>query len=119
MHGHFPFDRDGRAGKIGDADSYYMEWAHAVPTIAISESARNEEGALFPLNFIGVVHNGISMREYYLVKVLAGDYFVWLGRFMPEKGAHLAIETAKRARVQLILAGIIDRHIEGIDGLLL
>ncbi len=110
LHSHFPFDRDARTGKIGDADSYYMEWAPDVPTIAISESARKEEGALFPLNFIGVVHNGISMREYYRVKAPRGDYFVWLGRFMPEKGAHLAIEAAKRAKVPLILAGIIDRH---------
>ena len=110
LHSHFPFDRDARTGKIGDADSYYMEWAPDVPTIAISESARKEEGALFPLNFIGVVHNGISMPEYYRVNAPKGDYFVWLGRFMPEKGAHLAIEAAKRAKVPLILAGIIDRH---------
>jgi glycosyltransferase involved in cell wall biosynthesis len=110
LHSHFPFDRDARTGKIGDADAYYMEWAPDVPTIAISESARKEEGALFPLNFIGVVHNGISMREYHQVKAPKGDYFVWLGRFMPEKGAHLAIEAAKRAKVPLILAGIIDRH---------
>jgi glycosyltransferase involved in cell wall biosynthesis len=87
-----------------------MEWAPDVPTIAISESARKEEAALFPLNFIGVVHHGISMREYYRVNAPKGDYFVWLGRFMPEKGAHLAIEAAKRAKVPLILAGIIDRH---------
>jgi len=110
LHSHFPFDRDARTGKIGDADSYYMEWAPDVPTISISESARKEEGALFPLNFIGVVHNGISMREYYRVNAPKGDYFVWLGRFMPEKGAHLAIEAAKRAKVPLILAGTIDRY---------
>jgi glycosyltransferase involved in cell wall biosynthesis len=29
---------------------------------------------------------------------------------MPEKGAHLAIEAAKRSHVPLVLAGIIDRH---------
>src|SRR3989454_2587479 len=29
---------------------------------------------------------------------------------MPEKGAHLAIEAAKRAHVPLVLASIIDRH---------
>ena len=110
LHSNFPFDRDERTGKIGDADAYYMEWAPAIPTIAISESARKEEGANFPLNFIGVVHNGISIRDYYRVKAPGGDYFVWLGRFMPEKGAHLAIEAAKRAKVPLILAGTIDRY---------
>jgi glycosyltransferase involved in cell wall biosynthesis len=39
-----------------------------------------------------------------------GENFVWLGRFMPEKGAHLAIEAAKQAHVPLVLAGVIDRH---------
>src|SRR5260370_39383804 len=92
LHSQFPFDRDASTGKTGDADSYYMQWAPAIPMIAISESARKKEGALFPLNFVGVVHNGISMREYYRVKARRGDYFVWLGRFMPEKGADLAIE---------------------------
>jgi len=27
-----------------------------------------------------------------------GENFVWRGRFMPEKGAHLAIEAAKQAQ---------------------
>src|SRR3989442_15575316 len=41
---------------------------------------------------------------------------------MPEKGAHLAIEAAKRAKVPLILAGIIDCHtkesIEYFEGMI-
>src|SRR5260370_31265810 len=41
-----------------------------------------------------------------------GDYFAWLGRFVPEKGAHRAIEAAKRAHVPLVLAGFIDRHVK-------
>jgi glycosyltransferase involved in cell wall biosynthesis len=32
-------------------------------------------------------------------------YALWLGRICPEKGAHLAIEAARRAQVPLILAG--------------
>jgi glycosyltransferase involved in cell wall biosynthesis len=40
------------------------------------------------------------------------DYLVWLGRFVPEKGPHLAIEAAKRAQVPLVLAGTIDRYIK-------
>src|SRR4029077_5464231 len=53
--------------------------------------------------------NGIDPRLYYAPQRKRADYFAWLGRFMPEKGAHLAIEAAKKADVPLVLAGIIDR----------
>lgn len=107
LHSHFPFDRrpDGQAG---DADRYYMDWAPCVPMVAISESARAQEK--LPLNFVGVVHNGIEMSQYRVSGKKRGDYFAWLGRFAPEKGAHLAIEAAKRAKVPIVLAGTIDRY---------
>ncbi|MBA2285633.1 MAG: glycosyltransferase family 4 protein [Ktedonobacteraceae bacterium] len=108
LHSRFPFDRVQHW--MGDADTYYMEWASALPMVAISESARAE--VQHPLNFVGVVHNGITMPR--VVRQSAqkkNDYFVWLGRFVPDKGTHLAIEAAKRAGVPLVLAGTIDRHL--------
>jgi glycosyltransferase involved in cell wall biosynthesis len=108
LHSNFPFDRDARSGRIGDADRYYMEWAPSLPMVAISESARRH--VPYQLNFVGVVHHGLYLQDFQPAKDSMGDYFVWLGRFMPEKGAHLAIEAAKRANVPLILAGTIDRH---------
>jgi glycosyltransferase involved in cell wall biosynthesis len=107
LHSHFPFDR-ARRNRPGDADHYYMDWAPSVPMVAISESARTQEKV--PLNFVGVVYNGIEMSQYRLTARKRGDFFVWLGRFVPEKGAHLAIEAAKRAEVPLVLAGTIDRY---------
>jgi glycosyltransferase involved in cell wall biosynthesis len=108
LHSVFPFDRDARSNRTGDADSYYMEWAPFLPIVAISESAR--QNVPHPLNFVGVVHHGLYMQDFKPAKRRIGQNFVWLGRFMPEKGAHLAIEAAKRAQVPLILAGVIDRH---------
>ncbi len=108
LHSVFPFDRDARSGYIGDADRYYMDWAPFLPMVAISESAR--QSVPHPLNFVGVVHHGLYLQDFQPSKRRIGDYFAWLGRFVPEKGAHLAIETAKRAHVPLILAGIIDRY---------
>ena len=108
LHSVFPFDRDARSNRTGDADSYYMEWAPFLPMVAISESAR--QNVPHPLNFVGVVHHGLYMQDFQPVKRRMGENFAWLGRFMPEKGAHLAIEAAKRAQVPLVLAGIIDRH---------
>jgi glycosyltransferase involved in cell wall biosynthesis len=41
---------------------------------------------------------------------------VWVGRFFPEKGPHLAIEAAKKAGVSMVLAGTVDQHAqESVD----
>lgn len=109
LHSNFPFDR-GPGGWVGDADRYYMDWAPYVPIVAISENARAQEK--LPLNFIGVVYNGIDMHQYPPSHRKRGDYFAWLGRFTPDKGTHLAIEAAKQAGVPLILAGTIDRYVQ-------
>jgi len=109
LHSMFPFDRQG--GRSGAADNYYVkEWASNLPTVAISESARAQ--VPYPLNFVGVVHHGLLLNQYHppLIRFKPhGDYFAWIGRFSPEKGAHLAIEAAKRASVPLVLGGTIDR----------
>ena len=109
LHSHFPFDH-GPGGWVGDADRYYMDWAPSVPIVAISESARAQTKE--PLNFVGVVYNGIEINQLPPVRRKRDSYFIWLGRFVPEKGPHLAIEAAKRAHVPLILAGTIDRHVK-------
>ncbi|GAC1464943.1 MAG: glycosyltransferase family 4 protein [Ktedonobacteraceae bacterium] len=105
LHGHFPFDR-ALNNWTGDADSYFMDWAQSVPLVASSESARAKAG--YPTHFVGTIHNGVQMRDYTPADGGTEDYFVWLGRFTLEKGAHLAIEACRRAQVPLILAGIKD-----------
>ncbi len=108
LHSRFPFDRV--QSWTGKADSYYMEWAANVPVIAISESARAE--VTYPLDFIGVVHHGIPMNVYRPTGKKREPFFLWLGRFVPEKGTHLAIQAAKEAGVPIVLAGTIDRHMQ-------
>lgn len=107
LHSRFPFDRV--RTWVGDADKFYMEWAPSIPMVAISESAMEE--VPYDLNFVGVVHHGIPMQRFRPLKVKRGDFFVWLGRIMPEKGPHFAIEAAHKAGVPLILAGNIDQHL--------
>ena len=109
LHSPFPFDR-ASSGWTGDADRYYMEWAPYVPMVAISEHARDE--VPYDLNFVGVVHNGLDVSQYRPTSRKREDFFVWLGRFVPEKGPHLAIEAAKQAHVPLILAGTIDQYMK-------
>ncbi|HYT37248.1 MAG TPA: glycosyltransferase [Ktedonobacteraceae bacterium] len=106
LHSNFPFDRT--QSWIGDADELFMEWASSVPMVASSEHARNANAETFTLNFVGVVHHGLSMAQYRLRVKQPEDFFVWLGHFVPAKGPHLAIEAARKAKVPLVLAGIID-----------
>lgn len=112
LHSHFPFDRSANSDWVGDADHYFMKWAAKTPMIAISESARTQALAQFPLNFAGVVHYGVPLHVYRSLRGPHENFFVWSGRFVPEKGAHRAIQAAKQANVPLILAGIVDHHIK-------
>jgi glycosyltransferase involved in cell wall biosynthesis len=109
LHSRFPFDH-GIGGWVGDADRYYMDWAPSVPIVSISESAHAQTKE--PLNFVGVVYNGIEVKQLPPTRKKRDSYFAWLGRFVPEKGPHLAIEAAKQANVPLVLAGTIDRHVK-------
>lgn len=109
LHSQFPFDRIEDEWQ-GDADRYYMEWLSQVPMVAISKSARHQELEKFPLNFIDVVHHGIDFKNCPPLAP-AEDFFIWVGRIVPEKGLDLAIKAAKQAKVPLVIAGIVDVNI--------
>jgi glycosyltransferase involved in cell wall biosynthesis len=57
------------------------------------------------LSYVATTYNGIDPTEF-TFKSTPGDYLVFLGRFHPEKGTHLAIDIAKRASVRLKIAAI-------------
>ncbi|MGP6159774.1 MAG: glycosyltransferase family 4 protein [Vulcanimicrobiaceae bacterium] len=57
------------------------------------------------LDYLATTYNGIDPAEFTFVE-RPGDYLVFLGRFHPEKGTHLAIEIARRAGVRLKIAAI-------------
>ncbi len=107
LHSRFPFDRV--QNWTGNADEFYLQqWATLVPTVAISEQAR--ASAPEKLNVIDVVYNGLSTQNFVPIRAKRGDSLVWLGRFVPEKGVHLAVEAAKRVQRPIILAGTVDRY---------
>lgn len=74
------------------------------------------------LEYLATTYNGIDPNEFTFVD-RPGDYLVFLGRFHPEKGTHLAIEIAKRAGVRLKIAAIhhdvdyfrtqVEPHVDG------
>jgi glycosyltransferase involved in cell wall biosynthesis len=51
-----------------------------------------------------VIYNGISFEDF-TFRGEGGEYFAYLGYLTPEKGAHLAVQAARRAGVKLRLAG--------------
>jgi glycosyltransferase involved in cell wall biosynthesis len=57
-----------------------------------------------PMPRLHVIHHGIPLSDY-RCRTDKEDYVAWLGRFAPCKGAHLAIEVARKAGVKLKLAG--------------
>jgi glycosyltransferase involved in cell wall biosynthesis len=74
------------------------------------------------LDYLATTYNGIDVEEF-TFGPKTGDYLVFLGRFHPEKGTHLAIEIARRAGVRLKMAAIpqddayfrefVEPHIDG------
>ena len=65
------------------------------------------------LHWIGTVYNGIKMSDF-TFNPKPKSYFVWLGKFNPDKGVKEAIMAAKKASVPLILAGKVDK-LDAID----
>lgn len=74
--------------------------------VAVSDhTAQSWEPITGPVPVIG---NGIRHENWPLGA--GGDEWVWFGRMVPEKGAHLAIAAARRAGRRLRLAGPISDH---------
>jgi len=70
--------------------------------VSISDSDR-----LPGLNYVATVYNGIDLALYPFQE-RGGEDLIFLGRIHPDKGVHLAIETARLSGRPLIIAGIVQ-----------
>jgi glycosyltransferase involved in cell wall biosynthesis len=59
------------------------------------------------LNYLATVYNGIDLALYPLRKT-AGEDLIFVGRIHPDKGVHLAIETARQSGRRLLISGILQ-----------
>jgi glycosyltransferase involved in cell wall biosynthesis len=59
------------------------------------------------LNYLATVYNGIDLALYPM-RQSKGEDLLFIGRIHPDKGVHLAIETAKRSGRRLRIAGILQ-----------
>jgi len=57
------------------------------------------------LAYLATTYNGVDPAKFTFVEQ-PGEYLAFMARFHPEKGAHLAIELARRAGIRLKIAGI-------------
>ena len=88
--------------KILDIYKKYRNTAHYA---SISLADRSPE-----LNYIANVYNGINTDDF-TYREKKEDYLLYFGRIHPDKGAHDAINIAKKGGYRLIIAGFIqDKH---------
>jgi glycosyltransferase involved in cell wall biosynthesis len=92
----------------GEAGDYLRELRNTVGLVAVSDAQRR----LSPgLNWVGRVHNAVDVASY-PVGAGRGRYLLFVGRFCPEKGAHVAIDVARAAGRELVLAGKLNEPAE-------
>ncbi|NUT37561.1 MAG: glycosyltransferase family 4 protein [Hamadaea sp.] len=90
---HGPVHNEGRV--------YYRALGTDVKLISIS---RNQRRLAPELNWISTVYNGLRPQDWPYAESKQ-DYALFLGRYHPNKGAHLAVEAAHKAGLPLIMAG--------------
>jgi glycosyltransferase involved in cell wall biosynthesis len=59
------------------------------------------------LNYLATVYNGIDVALY-PQRATRGEDLIFIGRIHPDKGVHLAIETARKCGRRLLIAGIVQ-----------
>ena len=60
---------------------------------------------------VETIHNGVDTKTFTYSPFYHRNCAVWTGRIIPDKGTHLAIKAAKKAKIQLVIAGpISDRQ---------
>jgi glycosyltransferase involved in cell wall biosynthesis len=80
---------------------YYRGLGKDAGLVSISRRQRS----LAPeLNWLSTVHNGLNPEVWPFTSVKQ-DYAVFLGRYHPDKGAHLAVIAAHEAGLRIVLAG--------------
>lgn len=70
--------------------------------VSISDADRSPE-----LDYIATVHHGIDLSQF-TFQPRHGDYLLFFGRIHHEKGTRECIEIARKAKMKLVIAGIVQ-----------
>jgi Glycosyltransferase len=93
---------------VGDNADYFRRLGRSVDLVAISAAQRRHAP---DLNWAGVVHNAIDVASFPFRERKDAEV-LWIGRFSPDKGAHLAIDAARAAGRRILLAGKLNERPE-------
>ncbi len=80
----------------------YKKYNNSTSYVSISDSDRSDE-----LDYLATIYHGLDPEKFTFRKEKE-DYLLYFGRIHPHKGAHAAIEIAKRAGFRLKIAGLIQ-----------
>ena len=80
----------------------YKKYNHSSSYVSISNADRHPD-----LHYLRTIYHGINPSDFSFNEG-KGNYLLYFGRIHPEKGAHTAIEIAKRAKYPLKMAGLIQ-----------
>jgi glycosyltransferase involved in cell wall biosynthesis len=93
------------AGEPGD---YYRALGDTVELVAISGAQRR---AAPDLPWLGTVYNAVDVATF-PYRADKDEVLLFLGRLHPDKGAHLAIDAARRVGLPIVVAGKCSEAIE-------
>ncbi len=83
----------------------YKKYNKKTQYVSISNADRNSE-----LDYIRTVYHGIDIEKFTLNKQ-RGNYLVYFGRIHRDKGTFEAIQVAKKAKMKLVIAGIVQDQV--------
>jgi glycosyltransferase involved in cell wall biosynthesis len=89
---------------LSGPEAYSTSWealAHWVYLVAVSDAQRQSAPHL---PWLGTVHHGIPVHEYHFSQD-KDPYVLYLGRLNINKGVHLAIDAARQADREIVIAG--------------
>ncbi|MBU1119286.1 glycosyltransferase family 4 protein [Patescibacteria group bacterium] len=90
---------------IANNNKYFNKWLFSThPSLNYVSLTHKQRLPLPDIDYVGNVYNGVDVDEFTFSEK-PGEYLAFMGRIVREKGAHIAIETAKKLNMPLKIAG--------------
>lgn len=104
VHGHFPYDVYSHFD-----DFYFSYYGKNISAVAISKTMQDYLPKTIKCD--GYVYNGMDVRSM-TFNPDPGSYYAWIGRIVPAKGLHHAVNVARATGEKLIFAGTLNKNNE-------
>jgi len=92
----------------GEPGRYYRALGRTVDLVSISRSQRRSAP---DLPWVATVYNAVDV-DAFPYRDRKDDFLLFLGRLHPDKAAHLAIDTARRTKLPIVVAGKCTETVE-------